>query len=153
MRERWVNVALAAAMLVVATVTFWGTRNVAPPSYEPLGSGAFPRIIAACIAVMALMILVQAARARRAPSTGSPGTSRRGVAATVGIIVLAVVYAATMAVGLLDFRFATTLFVVASGMLLKGGGLRTFVSLAALGLALGFGGHFVATRIVVIDLP
>jgi hypothetical protein len=152
-KQRWVEVALAAALLAVAAATFWGTRNVAPPSFEPLGSGAFPRVIAACIAVMALSILVRALRAGRASSADASEASKRAVVVTVGIIAVAVLYAATMALGLLDFRFATTLFVVASGILLKGASIRGFLSLSALGLVLGFGGHFIATQVVVIDLP
>jgi putative tricarboxylic transport membrane protein len=150
--KRWAEVAFAAIVITVAAATFWGTRNVAPPSFEPLGSAAFPRLVAACVAVMSLLILVRALRGRR-EAPDERAISRRGALVTAATLGLAALYAATMAAGLLSYRVATPLFVIASGTLLKGARLRTLLALAALGLVLGVGGHFVATHVVVIDLP
>ncbi len=70
-----------------------------------------------------------------------------------GTFAMGVVYVLLMGLDVLSFVWATTAFVVASGLFLTGFDRRKMLPVMELALALSFGLHFVFTQLFAIELP
>lgn len=50
------DIAFAAAVILFAGFVYWGTLELPPPRYEPMGSAALPRALAVIMAALALIV-------------------------------------------------------------------------------------------------
>jgi len=69
---------------------------------------------------------------------------------TVGLLII---YVGVMAYGLVPFVWATTLFVLASGLMLTGIKSGKWVYVVEISLLLSFGADFIFTRVFLVSLP
>ncbi len=70
-----------------------------------------------------------------------------------GCVALTVAYALSMTLGWAGFRLATFVYVLLAGLILTRSRLRSLPAVVLMAVAMGFGVHYVFTRIFVIDLP
>lgn len=167
---------LAVCAIAGAALLFWGASELPPPRFEPLGSAALPRILGAAIGVMALIIAVSAIFRLRSRSEAASGirtsASTENVSVNVEdldneeapanlverpiqgtlVLVALVLYVASLDMLRVPFLAATTLFMIAIGLILNGLRVRSVVAFGILGFLLGFGIRFVFTRYLFIDL-
>ena len=150
-----VDIVFGTLLIVLAGVVWASVAQLPPPFFDSLGSAAFPKALAAIIALLSCIVLAQGAMAWRAsePSEREPLPYRQRFDLAVGFIVLTVLYAAVMEFDLLGFAWATTLFVFAGGTALGRFRLRETILSAAIAVLLGFGGWYLFTQVFYIDLP
>ena len=70
-----------------------------------------------------------------------------------GTLLMSIVYVLLMGLRIMPFVWATTLFIVASGLFLTRCDKRKFVYVTEIALLMSFGLHFVFTQLFTIDLP
>ena len=70
-----------------------------------------------------------------------------------GTLLMSIVYVLLMGLRIMPFVWATTIFIVASGLFLTRGDKRKFVYVLEVALLMSFGLHCVFTQLFTIDLP
>jgi len=155
-----IDIALAAAVLVMAAALFTGAATLPPPRFEPLGSAAAPRILGGLLIVFAGIVGGRALLAlwqgrKHQPDTPAPTTD--GSDDGKPIRTLVVLGALLSYVGALDvlawpFVPVTTAFVVVLGATLASPRPRTLAVFAGYGALLAFALHTVFTRFLYVDL-
>lgn len=152
MRDRM----LAAAIMAVCAAVFLGTLSLPAPSFEPLGSAAFPRAISVMIAVLCIPLLLRPPLKRLGPGAADEpdqdGTARDPMM-SVWLIVAAFALAALMAMRLVKFAVLATAFLFVTMTILTRFKLRAMPFHLAIAAALGFGIDYLFTNILIIDLP
>lgn len=146
----WGDLAFALAVIVAAAVVWVGTADLPPPRYEPVGSAALPRGIAAIMACLALVVAFRArGRGTSSDEPGSPADALRAV--LLGALVVG--FVAIMDARLLGFRPAAAIFVLAACVILGGVAPRRLAAYAAFAIVLSLGLHAVFTQLFYVDLP
>ena len=153
------DIGLGVTLIGVALLVIYGTLDLPPGSFEPLGSASIPQYVSGGVIVLSLWIIARALARSRGPQeqaqTDESGDAdfplRPGLA--VALVCLAVVYVGVMAMDWLRFSIATTLFsALTIGMLTKFE-RRFMPAIVVLALVLGIGLEYTFTQIFVIDLP
>ncbi|GHA87386.1 tripartite tricarboxylate transporter TctB family protein [Modicisalibacter luteus] len=112
---------LATAVLLMVAVLFVESGNIPEKtSWQAYGSAIYPQILLGCIAVFALLLLLNSFRQTSQPGTKGATTAKRPRAnvKVVGIFVLFGAYAALLPV--LGYLASTLGFMVATQALLLG---------------------------------
>jgi putative tricarboxylic transport membrane protein len=155
------EIGVGVVSILVALSTIYGTLDLPPGSFEPLGSASIPQVVAGAIIVFSLWVIARAIlrqRTMRDDSTPTPTTESEddfelrndlGVA----LVVLAVAYVAVMAMDWVRFSIATLVFLIASIGMLSGFPRRSLPFLIVLAVVFGFGLEYLFTNVFVIDLP
>ncbi|MDW4497187.1 tripartite tricarboxylate transporter TctB family protein [Sulfitobacter sp. D35] len=148
---------LAALCGAGAVVLLIGAAGLPPPRFEPLGSAAMPRILAALLILFSTIIAARAAVTllRRAPiedplEPDPPGTEAR-VRSLLTFAAL-VLYVLALDVLRVPFWLATTAFLGAIGLVLTGFDWKAGAIYAGLGAALGTGLAWVFQSFLYISL-
>ena len=150
---------LALCMIALSAAIWIAADRLPPPIFDPLGSGAVPKLVAALVMVLAVAMLVQRLRGTAdrgvVPDPGDPAETaaplRPGIA--VGAFAAIAACPAMMDAGLLGFRETAFGFILALGGILSRFSRRTMTILvptaAILAVCLSwlFAGH------LYIDLP
>ena len=156
------NLLLASALVLFSGLLFRGALDIPPPFFDPLGSAAVPKLVAGVLLVLALVLGASAVFDVRAEEPAGPmpaaieadekAEPASPVTAAAAVLINAA-YVGSMHARLLDFAAASTLFVLALGMLLARGRMRALLVLVPLALLLGYGFEWLFTRVLFIDLP
>ena len=153
------DIGLGVVLIGVALVVIYGTLDLPPGSFEPLGSASIPQYVSGGVILLSLWIIARAvarSRGADAPTQTEEADSedfprRPGLA--VALVCLVVIYVGVMAMDWLRFSIATTLFsAITIGMLTKFE-RRLFPAILVIALVLGIGLEYTFTQIFVIDLP
>ena len=156
------EVTLAVLLVLMAAIVWIDVSRLPPAFFDPVGSAVFPRAVAAVIAVLSLVVLVQTIAGRRGsqdaaltPEDRSDGDDAppRRTAMGAGMYGMLILYAAAMQIGLLGFATATSIFIFVAGSMLGRFRRREMLVSAAVAVILGFGGNYLFTRVFYIDLP
>lgn len=166
-----VDIIAAAGLIFLSLVFFAATLDLQEPRYEPLGPAAVPKTISLLILVCAVVLMGRGiyhfmqnggfAALRSKPETGAedrgPGYQLRPHLAVM-VMILLVVYIGLLHLQVLGYRTSCTLFMLATGLLTLWYEKRAFkpfhlAVLLVLTLLMAFGGYYVFTQILVIDLP
>ena len=144
---------LGIATLAFAVFLYWGSLDIPPPFFDPLGSAAVPKGCAVIIGLLGGAALFRALPGLRSRPAREAAAFRPRPDIAAGLVVLAAAYVLMMEMGWMSFRWSTAGFVFLAGLLL--GGLSVPVALISLGLAalMGFGGQYLFTQVFFIDLP
>ena len=145
------DVLLGLTAIGIGVVAYAGTLSLPDPVYEPIGPAAFPRTVAILTGAMGLAILVRALRRAAEPPARQLDGGRMGLVLLMAVLTVA--YAAAMTVGLLGFRTATVLYMLALGVALFGPHPRKLAAVTVIALVVGIGTHYVFTRVLFLDLP
>lgn len=150
---------LAFCMMVLSAAVWIAADRLPPPIFDPLGSGAVPKLVASLVMVLAVAMLVQRLRGiadrGAVPDPGDPAEAVTPLRPGIAISAFAAIAAcpAMMEAELLGFRETTFVFILALGGVLSRFSRRTMTILVptaamlAIGLSWIFGGH------LYIDLP
>lgn len=151
------DICFALAMLAFAGVVWWGTADLPPPRYEPIGSAALPRALALIMALLSLIVLFRAFARQRAQ--GDDRTAAASAAfrprpllaiAVFGVLVL---YVLAMDQRLLGFIPASIIAFTVIGGLLTGFAPKRLPWLLGFVVVMVGVIWLVFTRFFYIDLP
>ncbi len=166
-----VDIIAAVGLILLSLVFFTATLDLPEPRYEPLGPAAVPKTISLLILISAVVLMGRgiyhfirtgsfaALRSEPVTGTGNPGPGyqlRPHLA--VMVMLLLVVYIGLLHLQVVGYRISCTLFMLSSGLLTLWYEKRAFklfhlAVLLVLTLLMAFGGYYVFTQILVIDLP
>jgi len=146
----WGDYAFAVLVIAFAGLVWFGTADLPPPRYEPVGSAALPRAIAALMAVLAIIVAV---RARGRPGAAGEAASHAGPLRVAILAALLVGFVMVMEARHVGFRPAATVFLFVAAATLGGLAPRRLAGYAVFALALSLTLHAVFTRLFYIDLP
>lgn len=151
---------LIALCLIVLSVAVWiAADTLPPPIFDPVGSAAVPKAVAALIAILSLAMLGQRLKGHADVGTvpepadpdPAPPPLRYGIATACFAVMVA--YPLVMGIGLFGFREATFLFVLALGGFLARFDRRTMLILLPVALVLAIGLSQLFSDVFYIDLP
>jgi len=144
---------LALALLGFSGLLVREAGRLPPPFFDPLGSAAAPRFVAAILSVLALSLLV---RDLLTPLRGE-SPSMDAVAPTpwsaVAVVVVPVFYLLLMQFGILGFAPASSLLMIVLAWILAPGRPAVVLVSIPLALVLSFGLNALLTQFFYIDLP
>lgn len=160
--RRAADLAFALFCLVVATMVWLEARTLPEAPFDPLGPGSVPLLLAGLLGGLALLLLLRMAMGRRVGvasqslivGMGEPGADhpRRPWLAVVGFA-STVAYVAVMQADLLDFVWATMIYLAALGMLLLPPTRRARLIGLAIAVLGAIGLQLVFSRVLFVDLP
>ena len=155
------EIGVAVVSILVALVTIYGTLELPPGSFEPLGSAVIPQVVAGTIIVFSVWMIVRAVSRARVEqeqiidtdSSEEVESFRFRYDLAIVLVIFAIVYVAVMAMDWVRFSVATLVFMLASIGMLTGFARRQLPILIVLALVFGFGLEYLFTNVFVIDLP
>ncbi len=147
----WGEYAFALLVIAAAGLVWFGTADLPPPRYEPVGSAALPRGIAALMALLAIIVAVRARSGPRLPVEA--GGSLAGPLRVALLGALMVAFVMVMEARHVGFRPAAMVFLFLTAVVLGGLAPRRMAGYAVFAVALSLGLHAVFTRLFYIDLP
>lgn len=149
------DIAFAAAVIAFSGVVYWGTLELPPPRYEPMGSAALPRGLAVLMAAMALLVAARGfrnlARNLTVPAEILPFRKRPELA--VACVVILLVYLTALDQRVLGFIPASILAFGLLGCILVHFELRRMVGIVLFTIALILVSYLTFTHLFYVDLP
>ncbi|SDM07608.1 Tripartite tricarboxylate transporter TctB family protein [Franzmannia pantelleriensis] len=142
------------ALLGIAVMMFVHAGGLPSSAWEPIGSGSFPRLMLALLALLSvLMIIKEAAKLRHTSAlpSGSVGDWVWRHRLAFGVLGLFTLYA--IAMPLVGFRWATLPFVLACQVLLGARRPRQLAIAAAIALFMSVGLDALFRHVFTISLP
>lgn len=146
----WGDLVFALAVILAAAVVWFGTADLPPPRYEPVGSAALPRAIASLMSLLSIFVAVRAVRAGGQARGGEQTGGLLRIAALAGLLVI---FVAVMDARIVGFRPAAAAFLFVSCAILGGLSLSRLAGYTVFSAILSLGLHAVFTRLFYIDLP
>ena len=152
-----VNLGLALFVIAGAIIFFIETLRLPEGIYEPLGSAPVPQAVSLVVLALAAWMAIAACRelARRHPGQDmAPAFDfRRHALRPVLVIGMTFLYVLVMQAALMGFGLATTFFLFAAITVLQRPSPATLLAAALLAAIAGFGGQWLFTQVLIIDLP
>lgn len=148
------EIGVGVFLVIACGVVLWETRDLAPGTFEPLGSAPVPQATAVLIALLSVAVIVGAVRRLRSDDgvPAPPVEGQRTVDAW-SVAAATVAYVLALDARILDFAPLTALFLfVVIGWLVRFRP-RPLAAAAVVAVVTGWGCAFVFTRIFVVDLP
>ncbi|QJQ95184.1 MULTISPECIES: tripartite tricarboxylate transporter TctB family protein [Halomonadaceae] len=142
------------ALLGIAAVMFTHAGGLPSSAWEPIGSGSFPRLMLAILALLnVIMIAKESAKLRHTTAlpNGSVGTWLWRHRLAFGVLGLFTLYA--FAVPLVGFRWATLPFVLACQVLLGAHRPRQLAIAVLIALLMSVGLDALFRHVFTISLP
>jgi len=143
------EIGVALLMIVISATALFGTMDIPPGKFEPLGSAPVPQAVAGLIIILALGLIVRACIDRRPLATAA---ADRYLDATA-VVVLTLLFVAAMNYRLATFAVLTSVYLIVTVGFLTRFKRRSLPAVIAVALITGFGCQYVFTRIFVVDLP
>lgn len=157
--EARAELVLALCLWGFAAAIWLAADRLPPPIFDPLGSAAVPKLVAAVIALLAAAMLVQRLAGQAdegaVPDPGDPVAEavplRPGLAA--GCFLAMAACPLVMSSGYLGFRETSAVFILLLGGLLSRLERRVMLILIPTALLLSFGFAWLFSGLLYIDLP
>ena len=156
------DLVLSIVLLGISALVYWETLGLPESPYEPMGPAFVPKVLSVIIGALALLLLAKSLRDRLkgavaiASAPEEPFQTdywvKQPLMAVAGMV-LTVAYIASMHSGLLGFRAATISFIMLSGSLLTKMKMRLIPIFILIACIMGLGGHYIFTKVFVVDLP
>ena len=154
------DIGVSLFLIGVCAVMIWDSWDIPPGSFEPLGAGPIPRMIAYTVIITCLIIMTRAIfKWRRLDDSENiqkferPLTYRPRPKDAVLVLGLTVIYAIVMALELTRFSISTTVFLFVTISLLTRFDRRSMLIGAIIAVVMGFGCQYLFTEVFVVDLP
>ncbi len=144
---------ISGSLIALSAFVYWGTLEIPPPFFDPIGSAAFPKYAAYIISALALAIGIRAARSLRKPRSATPKSYREEPLLAVSVVLTSCLYLLSMQWELLSYRWATLVFIFLLSALLSKFEKRIMIVGAVIAFVFGFGGQYLFTEIFYMDLP
>ncbi len=143
------EIGVALLLIVISATALFGTLDIPPGKFEPLGSAPVPQAVAGLIIILALGLIVRACIDQRPLAAAA---ADRYLDATA-VVVLTLLFVAAMNYRLATFAVLTSVYLIMTVGFLTRFKRRSLPAVIAVGLITGFGCQYVFTRIFVVDLP
>ena len=156
MKGKAFDIGVSLAIIAAAGLVYWDARKYRAGIYDPLGSGAMPRMIAVAIVVLCLVAIVQTllARPRRAaPADALPGDDfeRRP---RLALVIFAYILACSVLLYLrVPFGITSSLTLFACILAIKRYDRAIMLPGAVCSVAFGFGLTYLFGNVFGVDLP
>ena len=155
------NFLVTFGLLIVGLVFFVAALQLPAGTFDPLGPGSVPEMVAAVIVILCSIVLIRGVRRRLTgnalPQGGAIDIIQRDGEShprlLAGFAVLLVAYLAAFELRLGHFIVLTFPFVLASVLLLGGITRRTVVTGIIIATVLSVGLFYLLTKFFVINLP
>lgn len=156
MSKTFKDIGVCLVIITASAVVYWDSLSLRVRTYDPLGSGTMPRMVATGIIVLCLVAIAQAILERNARKPAAPVAEgedferRPWLALTIfGFLVISGVLIALQ----VPFGITASLLVFASTLLIKKGERAVILPAAALSLVFGFGLSYLFGAVFNVDLP
>lgn len=143
------EIGVALLMIVISVTALYGTMDIPPGKFEPLGSAPVPQAVAGLIIILALGLIVRACIDQR-PLAASSADRYLDASA---VVVLTLLFVVVMQYRLATFAILTSIYLIVTVGVLTRFRRRSLPAVIAVGLLTGFGCQYVFTRVFVVDLP
>jgi len=154
------DIGVSIFLIGVCALMIWDSWDIPPGSFEPLGAGPIPRMIAYTVIVICLIIISRAVfRWRRLKHDenihqSEPPLAYRPRPKDAALVLgLTVLYGVVMAFELARFSISTTVFLFVTTSLLTRFDRRSLIIGAIIAVVMGFGCQYLFTEVFVVDLP
>ena len=156
-RETWVT----SVLMVVCAVFYIDARSLPEGSFDPLGAGAAPEMVAAALIALCAIILVRSfVRActgrvvhERGPIDILERTSEPSPRSFIHFVVLLLLFVLAFQFEIAHFIVVTTVFVFLATLALAGWSPRAAIIAGCLGIGISVTLFLVLTKFFVIRLP
>ena len=152
---RKLDIGVAAALIVICLAVFWESLSMPPAFYDPIGPAAFPRALSVTIGFLSIILIIKALRlpSGKSSQTARQPAYRKRPDLAVGAAILTGIYVLLLTLRLLSFGVITTAFLISFIMLLMPFDRKKLLIAIIIALMLGFGGGYIFTHVLYIDLP
>jgi len=156
------NLGFGLCTLLASSLVWFEAGKLRPSPYDPLGAGAFPRIVSALLALLAVVLIARVLLGKNigdaettliAGFDGEEVEHRRRPWLALGVLGSLVAYIAVLTATSAGFLWSTIVFVAAMGFVMSNRRPHDAVVAIVVGVAVGFALNFVFTRILVVALP
>jgi putative tricarboxylic transport membrane protein len=147
------DLSISGALIALSLFVIWGTRDIPPPFFDPIGSAAFPKYSAYIILALAVAIGARALLSLRKAIQRPKKTYREEPLLAVAVVLTSALYVLSMQWELLSFRWATLVFIFLLASILSKFEKRVMIASAVIALVFGFGGQYLFTEVFYMDLP
>jgi len=147
------DLSISGALVALSVFVLWGTKEIPPPFFDPIGSAAFPKYTAYIIIALSLAIALRASFALRKTNSPRKKRFREEPLLAISVVITSALYVLSMQWELLSFRWATLVFIFLLSALLSKFENRVMIFSAIIGIVFGFGGQYLFTEVFYMDLP
>jgi putative tricarboxylic transport membrane protein len=154
MKKRLFDIGVSAAIMGVAGLVYWDALKYKPGTYDPLGSGAMPRMVAMAIVILCVVAIVQSLLAR--PAKAEPEAASEDFVRRPWLAVAVFVYLLVTAVLLywrIPFGITGSLLLFVSVLAIKSFDRSIILPGAICSAAFGFGLSHLFGAVFGVDLP
>lgn len=156
------NLGFGLITLFMSALVWFEAGKLRPSPYDPLGSGAFPRMVSVGLGILSVILIARVLLGR---SVGDSDTSliagfdgaetehRRRPQLALGVLGALVVYICVLSFTSIGFLWATIVFVAVIGFAMSARRPRDAAIALAVGVGVGVGLNFVFSRVLVVALP
>lgn len=162
LRGRGADFAFALAMLVLSAVVGWQAAKLPGSRFDPLGPGAFPKLLAGVLGACSLVLLARLALGLRVGEAdtalvlgvqgGDDGHRRRPWLA-VGVYLATALYVAVLTFSGVGFFWITAAYLAVIGVAMTNRSARRVGVAAGVAVASAGAVTFLFTKVFVVDLP
>jgi putative tricarboxylic transport membrane protein len=162
-KERHLNLGFGVAALVASVLVGWQASLLRPSPYDPLGPGAFPKLISILLGALSIILI---ARVLLGYDVGASDTSlisgltedegrthRKRPLLALGLLLAVVVYTVVLTLTPVGFLWATIVFLAVSGFAMSARRPRDAAIAVAVAGVVALSVHFLFTRVLVAVLP
>lgn len=149
------DIILAIGMIFFSALVYWGSLELPPPRYEPLGSAAVPQGLAAIMAFLSVLLILRAMphlKTFTSKENEVSDVTPRPLLAVL-IFALTVVFIAILDLGLLSFIPAGILYMTAIGYFMTHRNLKRMPRFFVFSVLMVVGNYYLFTKVFYIDLP
>ncbi len=163
MKEPYLNLGFGVATLVASVLVGWQASLLRPSPYDPLGPGAFPKLVSLLLGVLSIILI---ARVLLGYDVGASDTSlisgltedegqtyQKRPLLALGLLATVVVYTAVLTLTSVGFLPATIVFLAVSGFTMSSRRPRDAAIALAVAGVVGLSVHILFTRILAAVLP
>lgn len=143
---------LGTGTLLVAAIVIAAAWQLPPALYDPLGPSGLPLAISLVLAVLSVALIVQWFR-RRGAAPDVPGEDTPSHWKAVASIGLMAAFVALIDLRLVGFREAAFVLFLALSLIFRLQGWRGLLVTALCGLVLIYGGYWLFTEVLIVNLP
>jgi putative tricarboxylic transport membrane protein len=149
------DILLAVGMIIFSAIVYQGSLELPPPRYEPLGSGAIPKGLAAIMTALSILLIIRALphlkSFKKIGDQITDVTPRPKLSALV--LGLTAAFIAVLDFEILTFIPAGIIYMTAVGYFMTHGNFKRLPYFFAFSVAMVVGNYYLFTKIFYIDLP
>ncbi len=163
MKDRHLNLGFGVGTLIASVAVGWQASKLRPSPFDPLGPGAFPKLVSLLLGVLSLVLI---ARVLLGFDVGASDTSlisgltedeerthQKRPLLALGLLATVVVYTAVLTLTSVGFIWATIAFLGVSGFAMSGRRPRDAAIAVGIAVIVSLSVSFLFTHVLVAVLP